>query len=138
MDVRKFVGTSFEDVATELSNMIRQEYTNHLEFLRDNAITDREEPKYWEKRLLAEPSIVSTRVYDKIMRVMQDPDQYRELLKKRFPGSKPVIRITRVSSFFEGIFPGPQNAIPKNVEWLINVRKLSLEKRVYSKYTNCN
>ena len=112
MDVRKFVGTSFEDVATELSNMIRQEYTNHLEFLRDNAITDREEPK--------------------------NPNQYEELLKKRFPWSKPVIRLTRTSNFFEGIFPGPQNAIPKNVEWLINIRKLSLEKRVYSKYTNCN
>ena len=138
MDVRKFVGTSFEDVATELSNMIRQEYTNHLEFLRDNAITDREEPNYWEKRLLAEPTIVSGRVHDKIMKVMKNPNQYEELLKKRFPWSKPVIRLTRTSNFFEGIFPGPQNAIPKNVEWLINIRKLSLEKRVYSKYTNCN
>ena len=138
MQVRKFVGASFEEVADEFSKMVEQECSKHLEFLRDNAITDRDEPDYWEKRLKEEPKIVYERVYSKILMVIQKPDLYKELLKKRFPWSKPVIRITRVSSFFEGIFPGPQNAIPKNVEWLINVRKLSLEKRVYSKYTNCN
>ena len=138
MDVRKFVGTSFEDVATELSNMIRQEYTNHLEFLRDNAITDREEPDYWEKRLKEEPKIVYERVYSKILMVIQKPDLYKELLKKKFPWSRPIIRITRVSGFFEGIFPGPQNPIPRNVEWLIDTKKMSIQKNVYSKYTNCN
>lgn len=100
MDVRKFVGISLEDVANEFSKMVKEEYINHLEFLRNNAITDREEPDYWEKRLKEEPKIVYERVYSRILMVMQKTDQYKELLKKRFPWSRPIIRITRISSFF--------------------------------------
>lgn len=138
MQVRKFVGASFEEVADEFSKMVEQECSKHLEFLRDNAITDRDEPDYWEKRLKEEPKIVYERVYSKILMVIQKPDLYKELLKKRFPWSRPIIRITRISSFFEGIFPSPQNPIPRNVEWLIDTKKLSIQKKVYSKYTNCN
>ena len=138
MDVRKFVGTSLEDVAKEFSKMVKEEYINHLEFLRDNSITDRSELDYWEKRLENEPKIVYERVYSKILMVIQKPDLYKELLKKRFPWSRPVVRITRASGFFGGIFPGPQNPIPRNVEWLIDTSKLSIQKKVYSKYTNCN
>ena len=138
MDVRKFVGTSLEDVAKEFSKMVKEEYINHLEFLRDNSITDRSELDYWEKRLENEPKIVYERVYSKILMVIQKPDLYKELLKKKFPWSRPIIRITRVSGFFEGIFPGPQNPIPRNVEWLIDTKKMSIQKKVYSKYTNCN
>lgn len=138
MQVRKFVGTSFEEVADEFSKMVGQECSKHLEFLRNNAITDREEPDYWEKRLRSEPKIVYERVYSRILMVMQKTDQYKVLFKKRFPWSRPIIRITRRSSFFEGIFPGPQNPIPRNVEWLIDTKKLSIQKKVYSKYTNCN
>ncbi len=138
MDVRKFVGTSLEDVAKEFSKMVKEEYINHLEFLRDNSITDRSELDYWEKRLENEPKIVYERVYSKILMVMKNLSQYEELLKKRFPWSRPIIRITRVSSFFEGIFPGPQKPIPRNVEWLIDTKKMSIQKKVYSKYTNCN
>ena len=138
MEMRKFVGTSLEDVADEFSKMVEEEYTNHLEFLKANSITDREEPDYWEKKLKSEPKIVYERVYSKILMVMKNLKQYGELLKKRFPWSKPVIRITRVSSFFDGIFPGPQNPIPRNVEWLIDTSKLAIQKKVYSKYTNCN
>lgn len=138
MQVRKFVGTSFEEVADEFSKMVGQECSKHLEFLRDNAITDREEPDYWEKRIKEEPKIVYERVYSKILMVIQKPDLYKELLKKKFPWSRPIIRITRVSVFFEGIFPGPQNPIPRNVEWLIDTKKMSIQKNVYSKYTNCN
>lgn len=138
MDVRKFVGTSLEDVAKEFSKMVKEEYINHLEFLRDNSITDRSELDYWEKRLENEPKIVYERVYSKILMVMKNLSQYEKLLKKRFPWSRPIIRITRVSSFFEGISPGPQNPIPRNVEWLIDTKKMSIQKNVYSKYTNCN
>lgn len=138
MDVRKFVGTSLEDVAEEFSKMVKEEYINHLEFLRDNSITDRSEPDYWEKRLKKEPEIVYERVYSRILMVMQKTDQYKELFKKRFPWSRPIVRITRVSSFFEGIFPGPQKPIPRNVEWLIDTKKMSITKKVHSKYTNCN
>lgn len=46
MDVRKFVGTSLEDVAVEFSKMVKEEYINHLELLRDNSITDREKLGY--------------------------------------------------------------------------------------------
>lgn len=138
MQVRKFVGTSFEEVADEFSKMVGQECSKHLEFLRNNAITDREEPDYWEKRLRSEPKIVYERVYSRILMVMQKTDQYKVLFKKRFPWSRPIIRITRISSFFEGIFPGTQNPIPRNVEWLIDTKKLSIQKKVYSKYTNCN
>lgn len=138
MDVRKFVGTSLEDVGVEFSKMVKEEYINHLELLRDNSITDREKLGYWEKRLESEPQIVYERVYSKILMVMKNLSQYEELLKKRFPWSRSIIRITRVSSFFEGIFPGPQNPIPRNVEWLIDTKKMSIQKKVYSKYTNCN
>ena len=138
MDVRKFVGTSLEDVGVEFSKMVKEEYINHLELLRDNSITDREKLGYWEKRLESEPPIVYERVYSKILMVMKNLSQYEELLKKRFPWSRSIIRITRVSSFFEGIFPGPQNPIPRNVEWLIDTKKMSIQKKVYSKYTNCN
>lgn len=100
MDVRKFVGTSLEDVAIEFSKMVEQECAEYLEFLRNNAITDREEPDYWEKRLKEEPKIVYERVYSKILMVIQKPDLYKELFKKRFPWSRPIIRITRISSFF--------------------------------------
>lgn len=138
MDVRKFVGTSREDVAIEFSKMVGQECTEYLVFLRQNAITAREEQDYWEKRMEEEPKIVYERVYSKILMVIQKPDLYKELFKKRFPWSRPIIRITRVSAFFEGIFPGPQNPIPRNVEWLIDTKKLSITKKVHSKYTNCN
>lgn len=138
MEMRKFVGTSLEDVADEFSKMVEEEDTNHLEFLKANSITDREEPDYWEKRLKSETKIVYERVYSKILMVMKNLSQYEELLKKRFPWSRPIIRITRVSSFFAGISPGPQNPIPRNVEWLIDPKKMSIQKKVYSKYTNCN
>ena len=106
--------------------------------MKNNAITDREKPDYWEKRLRSVPKIVYERVYSRILMVIQKTDQYKELFKKRFPWSWPIIRITRISSFVEGIFPGPQNSIPRNVEWLIDTKKLSIQKNVYSKYTDCN
>ena len=111
---------------------------NELVSLKNNAITDREKPDYWEKRLRSVPKIVYERVYSRILMVIQKTDQYKELFKKRFPWSWPIIRITRISSFVEGIFPGPQNSIPRNVEWLIDTKKLSIQKNVYSKYTDCN
>lgn len=138
MEMRKFIGTSLEDVAVEFSKMVKEEYINHLELLRDNSIIDREEPGYWEKRLESEPKIVYERVYSKILMVMKNLSQYEELLKKRFPWSRPIIRITMVSSFFEGIFLEPQKPIPRNAEWLIDTKKMSIQKKVYSKYTNCN
>ena len=131
---KKITGNSLEQLADIFAGMIVQKCVDDLANRR-SAVDDLIAADLLKERLNVEPGLVRKKTYARIIQVMENPSKYKEYYKKYFIfRSKSVIRITRSSGFFEGLFIGPHIPILWNEEWLIDIKRLSVVKKLYLPY----
>ena len=124
-----FSGNTIQDFSEEIS----RQYLNYLKFWQTTSMDDTDEFFQWEQRIKSEPSVVQERAFNKILEIMQKPQENQKFFKKRLfiLRSKSVILITSSSDFYEDLLPkgGIQHTIPKNIEYILNSKKFTIRKR---------
>ena len=128
-----FFGNTVQEVAKDFSEEISRQYLNYLKFWQTTSMDDTDEFFQWEQRIKSEPSVVQERAFNKILEIMQKPQEKQKFFKKRLfiLRSKSVILITSSSDFYEDLLPkgGIQHTIPKNIEYILNSKKFTIRKR---------
>lgn len=128
-----FSGNTIQEVAKIFSEEISRQYLNYLKFWQTTSMDDTDEFFQWEQRIKSEPSVVQERAFNKILEIMQKPQENQKFFKKRLfiLRSKSVILITSSSDFYEDLLPkgGIQHTIPKNIEYILNSKKFTIRKR---------
>ena len=128
-----FFGNTVQEVAKDFSEEISRQYLNYLKFWQTTSMDDTDEFFQWEQRIKSEPSVVQERAFNKILEIMQKPQENQKFFKKRLfiLRSKSVILITSSSDCYEDLLPkgGIQHTIPKNIEYILNSKKFTIRKR---------
>lgn len=135
---RIFSGNTVEEVAQAFAEEVTRDYLRHLEYWQATAVDDREEYRQWEIKIESEPEMMEKNAFDKILKIMQEPQENKQYFKKKwcFLRSKDVISITKSSGFYKDLLPGEdiEHAFPTNVEYLIDTKRLIAIKKIYSQY----
>ena len=132
-----FSGNTVEEVAKALAETVSRNYLNHLKFWKATAMDDLHESYQWQLRIESELEEVKRNAFDKILKIMKEPQKNKQFFKKWwFFRSKDVISITRSSGFYKGLLHGKdiEQTVSVNVEYLINKRRLIVVKKIYSQY----
>ena len=130
-----FSGNTVNQVAERFASIVSRKYLESLQFWKATAMENTEEEEYWEKKIKTEPEEVKKCAYEKILKIMGGTDN-PYLKRKGAFGRKVIISITRSSGFYEGLLDGKdiKCSVEPNVEYLIDQKNLSIEKRVYPAY----
>lgn len=130
-----FSGNTVEEVAQAFAETVSRNYLKDLQFWQATAMDDPHEYNQWQLRIQSEPQEVERNAFDKILKIMKQPQENMEFFTKWWIfRSKDVISITRSSGFYEGLLPGKdvEQTVSVNVEYLINKRRLTVIKKIYS------
>lgn len=133
-----FSGNTVEEVAEALAKTVSRNYLKHLEFWKATAMDDLLESNQWQLRIESEPEEVKRNAFDKILKIMKEPQENKQFFKKWWLfRSKDIISITRSSGFYKGLLHGKdvEQTVSVNVEYLINKRSLTVIKKIYSQHT---
>ena len=87
------------------------------------------ETAYWDYRLEHEPDVVRTKVYNRILDVMQHPEENRNLFVKRvILRDMRLMSITEESGFYDKILAESKVIVPVNVEYIIDIENFRIDK----------
>lgn len=132
---RIFSGNTVEEVAKAFAETVSRNYLRHLQSWQATAMDDLHEYNQWQLRIESEPQEVERNAFEKILKIMKQPQENIEFFSKWWIfRSKDVISITRSSGFYESLLPGKdvEQTVSVNVEYLINKRRLTVIKKIYS------
>ena len=135
-----FRGKSVEDVAREFAQIVSRNYVNELKFCQALAMDDKEEYEDWEVKIINEPGIVRQNAYDKVLRIIKDPQGNAAFYMKKSMifSRREVISIVISSGFYNDLLPGEhvEMSQEENVEYIIDTKKLTIAKNVQKKNIN--
>ena len=129
-----FSGNTAEEVAEAFSEIVRKHYLDNLNDWRTTC-DDMDELKKWEEKITNEANDIKKEVKKKLLMIVKSPKEYKKFFQKRFGViNTNNIKILNSSEFFKDILlsKSVRYAIPVNVEYIINVRKLTIRKKEYS------
>ena len=124
-----FYGKNLEEVATVFADIVFRHHISFLESFKASAMDDAAETAYWDYRLEHEPDVVRTKVYNRILDVMQHPEENRNLFVKRvLLRDRRLMSITEESGFYEKILAESKVIVPVNVEYIIDIENFRIDK----------
>ena len=133
---RIFLGNTLEEVAKAFAEEISRNYLQHLKFWQATAMDEPHEFHQWEEKIKNEPGVVKRNAFEKILKIMKNPEDNKQYFKKKygFLRSKDVIGITKSSGFYQDLLPGEdiEHTVSVNVEYLIDKRYMTVVKKIYS------
>lgn len=133
---RIFFGNTLEEVAKAFAKEISRNYLQHLKFWQATAMDEPHEFHQWGEKIKSEPSVVERNAFEKILKIMKNPEDNKQYFKKKygFLRNTDVISITKSSGFYQDLLPGEdiEHTVSVNVEYLIDKRYMTVVKKIYS------
>ena len=124
-----------DELAKCFAEEVAKQYKSHLEFWQATAVDDREEYEMWGVRMQYEPDTVKERVLNRIKAVMANPQYHRKFFRKvlKVFVDWDVIRIIPKTGFYQNLLARDiTHAFPINVEYLINLKTMTVAKIIHS------
>lgn len=124
-----------DELAECFAAEVARQYKSHLEYWQTTAVDDKEEYAMWGTRIQHEPDTVRERVLNRIRSVMANPQYYRKYFRKvlKVFVDWDVIRIIPQTGFYQNLMARDiTNAFSINVEYLINLKDMTVVKIVHS------
>ena len=79
---KKVSDASVEELARTFAKIVKRNYTEYLRYWKLAAQEGANASKEWQARIETEPEIVEENVYNRILKIVSEPQNYKRLFQK--------------------------------------------------------